>query len=252
MSFANKVVLVTGASSGIGAAAAILFCKEGAHVALVGRNEAKLDNTSGKCAQAGGKHILIKADVSNDDDARRIVRETINKFGRLDILVNNAGVIVFGSIIDGTVLDAFDQVMPVNLRAVVHLTALAAPHLIKTKGNIINISSVAGQGVVNTAFTAYATTKAALDHFTRGSALELAPSGVRVNAISPGPVDTDLYTNSGSTMEKELDGIVTPLGRVSNSEEIADLVLFIASDKARGITGSVYVTDNGVLVKGMV
>jgi NAD(P)-dependent dehydrogenase (short-subunit alcohol dehydrogenase family) len=249
MSFTNKVVIVTGASSGIGATTAILFCKEGAHVVLVGRNEAKLNNTSERCAQAGGQHIVIKADVSNDDDARRIVKETVDKFGRLDVLINNAGILTYGTILDGTVVDAYDQMTNINLRAVMHMTVLAAAHLIKTKGNIINISSVAGVGIIKYTFTAYATTKAGLDHFSRGSASELASSGVRVNVINPGPVLTDIFTNGGTSLEKEMEGLFTPLGRVSQSEEISDLILFLASDKARGITGSVFVVDNGFLVR---
>ncbi|XP_063833412.1 3-oxoacyl-[acyl-carrier-protein] reductase FabG-like [Ostrinia nubilalis] len=249
MSFKNKVVLVTGASSGIGAATAILFSKEGANVAIVGRNESKLKNVSEQCAAVGHAPLVIKADVADDDDARRIVNDTLQKFGKLDVLVNNAGIVQYGTLLNGKVLESFDKIIAINLRAVVHITMLAAPHLVKTKGNVVNVSSVAGQVHITPPFMAYCTSKAGLDHFTRGCALELSSSGVRVNAISPGPVTTDIVENSGSTAEFEEVGVTTPLGRVSESEEIADLILYVASDKSKGITGSVFVTDNGVMIK---
>jgi NAD(P)-dependent dehydrogenase (short-subunit alcohol dehydrogenase family) len=250
MSFVGKVVVVTGASSGIGAAAAILFCKEGAHVALVGRNEAKLKSTSEKCTKAGGKHIVINADVSKDDDAKRIINKTITDFGKLDILINNAGVGSQGSILDGNLMDSYDKLMGINLRAVIHLTELAAPHLIKTKGNIINISSIAGlSAVISASSMAYGVSKAAVIHFTKSAAAELAPSGVRVNVISPGPVKTDILEASGIKLSWDMVAPITALKRVSDAEEIADLILYIASDKARAITGANLVTDNGSLVK---
>ncbi|XP_028157589.1 uncharacterized protein LOC114350845 [Ostrinia furnacalis] len=249
MSFASKVVLVTGASSGIGATTAVSFCKEGANVVIVGRNEAKLKDVAKKCAGVGNAPFLVKADVSNDNDARRIISETLKKFGKLDVLVNNAGVAEYGSILDGKVLESFDKIIPINLRAVVHMTMLAAPHLVKTKGNIVNVSSIAGQKHIFVASNVYSVSKAAVDHFTRGSALELASKGVRVNAISPGPVETDMMTSFTTESEKETQGIRTPLGRMSKAEEIADLILYVASDKAKGITGSVFVADNGMMVQ---
>ncbi|KAL4708347.1 hypothetical protein ACJJTC_011719 [Scirpophaga incertulas] len=147
---------------------------------------------SDACTQAGGKHIVIKADVSKDEEAKEIVHQTIAEFGKLDILINNAGISPRGCILDGKLLQSYDDLVNINFRAVLHLTSLAAPHLIKTKGNIVNVSSVTGMRVPSTFFMAYACVKAALNHFTLGAAAELAPSGVRVNAVSPGPVVTDL------------------------------------------------------------
>ncbi|XP_059046919.1 3-oxoacyl-[acyl-carrier-protein] reductase FabG-like [Achroia grisella] len=249
MSFANKVVVVTGASSGIGAAAAVQFAKEGANVVLIGRNESKLKNVSEKCASSG-KTLIIKAEVTNDDDAKRIINETIDKFGQIDVLVNNAGMGVNGGILSGNILKAYDQTMAVNMRAVVHLTALAAPHLVKTKGNIVNISSIAGKIASAGDFTPYAISKAALDHFTRGAALELAPSGVRVNGISPGPVRTDFLENAGiNVISWDNMGALVPLKRCSEPDEIADIILYLASDRAKGVTGSDFVSDNGGLLR---
>ncbi|XP_059046915.1 3-oxoacyl-[acyl-carrier-protein] reductase FabG-like [Achroia grisella] len=249
MSFSNKVVIVTGASSGIGAATAVQFAKEGADVVIVGRKENKLRNVSEECASNGNTPLVINADVSNDDDAKRIINETINKFGKIDVLVNNAGISRKGNILNGTILQAYDNIMAVNIRAVVHLTALAAPHLIETKGNIVNISSIAGKSAVLTDYGAYNISKAALDHFTRGAALELSSSGVRVNAISPGPVRTDIIENAGvSDLSWDILSSLTPLKRCSEPDEIAELVLYLASEKARGITGSDFVSDNGAIM----
>ncbi|KAJ2939771.1 hypothetical protein O0L34_g17962 [Tuta absoluta] len=249
MIFENKVVIVTGASSGIGAATAILFATEGADVVMVGRNQKKLDTVAAKVADVGKKPLVINADVSKDDDAKRIINDTVAKFGKIHVLVNNAGLGKDGSIRDGKLLEAYDTIMSVNLRAVINLTSLATPHLVATKGSIINVSSIAAlTPPFMVGHTAYGVSKAALDHFTRGAALELASLGVRVNSVNPGPVKTDFLENMGSDGSFDSIGPFTPLQRVSASEEIADLILFLASYKARGITGSVFVSDNGCLL----
>ncbi|CAH2089997.1 unnamed protein product [Euphydryas editha] len=249
MSFANKVVLITGASSGIGAVTAISFAKEGANVVIVGRNEEKLQNVKEKCAISENRLLVVKADVSNEQDAKKIIKETLDKFNKLDVLVNNAGVSGKSCILSDNVLSVYDSIMNTNLRAVVHITNLAAPYLIKTKGNIINISSVAGKMtmIVGNVNLIYSVSKAALNHFTRVVAAELAPHGVRVNSISPGPVHTDIHDNAVVKLPFSVEDLKkgTRLGRISEAEEITDLILFLASDKARAITGSDYVSDNG-------
>ncbi|XP_022117395.1 3-oxoacyl-[acyl-carrier-protein] reductase FabG-like [Pieris rapae] len=250
MSFVNKTVLVTGASSGIGAATAIEFAKEGATVALVGRNEKKLLKIAEQIDQIGAKYLVIKADVSEDQDTKRIIEEVIRKLSKLDVLVNNAGLITFGSILDGRILEAFDSVMKVNIRAHINITNLAAPHLIKSKGNIVNVSSVVGTQTGTIGMTPYCITKAALSHFSRCAAFELAEKGVRVNTVSPGPVATDILENAGLGSTKMEDVLPeTPLKRVSDSVEVANVILFLASAKANGITGSEYIIDNGWSVK---
>ncbi|XP_045454172.1 3-oxoacyl-[acyl-carrier-protein] reductase FabG-like [Melitaea cinxia] len=252
MSFSNKVVIVTGASSGIGAATAIAFVKEGANVVIVGRNVQKLQRVNDECVKVGKLPLVIRADVSNDEDSKRIINETIEKYGQIDVLVNNAGIIAFDSILDDNIVSVYDSIMKTNMRAVVSMTHLAAPHLIKTKGNIVNISSVAGKITIKDyQMVCYSSSKAALDHFTRLVAAELAKYGVRVNAISPGPVKTDIAINAGidvSTLSDEDEAQTVALGRISEPEEIADLILFVASDKAKAITGSDYVTDNGAML----
>lgn len=250
MSFSNKVVLVTGGSSGIGAASAILFAKEGANVAIVGRNEDKLKNIADKCEEFGKRPLVVLADVSKDEDAKRIIKETVDAFEKIDVLVNSAGMTKFGSILDGKILEVYDEVMSVNLRSIIHLTALAAPYLVKTKGNIVNVSSTGGVLVPSVPqFIPYCVSKAGLEHFTRGAALELSTAGVRVNAIRPGPVRTDMIENSGFPGTWDTFKARTALNRVAEAEEIADLIMFLASDKAKSVTGSVYTSDNGYLLR---
>ncbi|KPJ07784.1 3-oxoacyl-[acyl-carrier-protein] reductase FabG [Papilio machaon] len=249
MAFADKVVFISGASSGIGAATAIEFAKEGANVVINGRNETKLKNIFQQCAEHGKEPLIVKADISKDEEAKRAIEKTIEQFGRLDVLVNNAGFSKSGTILDGNLMSSYDAVIATNLRAAMHLTELATPHLIKTKGNIINVSSICGSSVpVTPILISYCVSKAALDHFTRCAALELSEFGVRVNVVSPGPVLTDFQENSGMVRDTDQKGF-TALKRVSESKEIADLILFLASDKAKGITGSNYVCDNGFLLK---
>ncbi|KAL0871100.1 hypothetical protein ABMA27_004904 [Loxostege sticticalis] len=254
MSFKNKVVLVTGASSGIGAAIALKFAEEGASVAIVGRNEEKLKKVTENIAKVGNKPLVIVADMTKDNDVQRIVNDTLKQFGKIDVLVNNAGVSRYTDITDENAMKEYDNVINTNLRSVVYLTHLASKYIIESKGNIINISSVAGKIVWKNGF-AYCTSKAGLDHFSRAIALDLAPKGVRVNTINPGPVMTDIFEAMGFKGEAQtalLDGVIkmTALKRISDPAEIAELALFLASDKAVGITGSTYVTDNGFMLGG--
>uniref|UniRef100_A0A2H1VBR9 SFRICE_025965 n=1 Tax=Spodoptera frugiperda TaxID=7108 RepID=A0A2H1VBR9_SPOFR len=250
MSFKNKVVLITGGSAGIGAATAEQFAKEGASVAIVGRNEAGLKAVAERCDQHGSKTLIIKADVADDAQAKTIVEKTIEAFGRLDVLVNNAAVYKSTSLLSPDIMKVYDEVTSVDLRAVVHMTSLAAPHLIKTKGNIVNISSVLGKTYVQSPqLMMYCLSKAALEHFSRGAALELAASGVRVNIVSPGPVRTALVKILKTENIIEDVSLTTALHRVSEPEEVADVILFLASDKAKGVTGSDYGIDNGVTIK---
>lgn len=182
MAFSGKVVVITGASSGIGAQAAKDFAKLGASLVVVGRNPENLQKVASEC---GAENVLtVQADVTNEADAKRIIDEAVTRFSRIDVLVNNAGILETGSI-ENTSLDQYDRVMGTNMRSIYHLTMLAVPHLVKTEGSIVNVSSVNGirsfPGVL-----AYNISKAAVDQFTRCVALELAPKKVRVNSVNPG------------------------------------------------------------------
>ncbi|HZI46511.1 MAG TPA: SDR family oxidoreductase [Pyrinomonadaceae bacterium] len=243
--FAGKSVLITGATSGIGHAVASAFRSNQASVTAIGRNEVALDQLYGT---DGNDVLRISADVTDIDAMRRVVEEVLGQFGRLDVLVNAAGHISSGTI-ETTALSAWDAMMNVNLRAPFQLMQLCTPHLIATKGNVVNISSVTGlrsfPGVL-----AYCVSKSGLDQLTRCAALELAPKGVRVNAVNPGVVVTEIHKRGGMNEEAyasflEHSRTTHPLGRVGEPSEIADLVMFLASEKASWITGATYSIDGG-------
>nr|XP_034826353.1 uncharacterized oxidoreductase MexAM1_META1p0182-like isoform X2 [Maniola hyperantus] len=246
MSFQDKVAIVTGASSGIGAAVAIALSAEGASVAIVGRNQANLATTAARCTNA----LAIQADVTKDDDAQRIIHQTVEKFGTIDVLVNNAGSAKLASVFDENIMAAYDFTMNVNLRAVFRITSLAIPYLMKTKGNIVNMSSISGHSTqLAPQSITYSVSKAGLSHFSACLAADLAPHGVRVNTICPGHTVTDLLENSGFFGSWDDFKADTALGKVAEAQEIAYLVLFIASDKAKSMTGSNYFCDNGFMIK---
>ena len=241
----SAVAIVTGASSGIGRATAKLFSEQGAKVALVGRKRTALDQVLNAPT---GEAAAIAADVTLEGDCERIVRDTIGKFGKLDILVNAAGIIANGTI-ENTALQQWDEMFKINVRSAFYLMHLAMPHLIETKGNVVNVSSVNGQRAFPNVL-AYCSSKAALDHLTRCAALEVASKGVRVNAVCPGVTVTQLHRRGGmdeTAYQKFLEHSkeTHPLGRVGNAEEIAQLILFLASPRASWITGVTYLIDGG-------
>lgn len=242
--FTGKSVIVTGATSGIGRAVALRFSEGGAQVVAIGRNQKALDQLKDEIANS----LVVRADVTNPEEMQRAVAQAIDSFGHLDVLVNAAGHISSGTV-ETTSLAAWDAMMNVNLRAAFNLMQIASPHLIETKGNIVNISSVTGlrsfPGVL-----AYCVSKAGLDQLTRCAALELAPKGVRVNAVNPGVVITEIHKRGGMDdegYEKFLEHSRTthPLGRVGLASEVAELVCFLASEEASWVTGGTYSIDGG-------
>ena len=244
----GKVAVVTGATSGIGRATALRFAEAGAQVAVIGRNAQALKEVAGEIEMANGEAHTIRADVTVQPIARRVVAQTIERFGGLDVLVNAAGHLLSGTI-ETTTLAAWDAMMNVNLRSVFHLMQLSVPYLEKRPGNVVNVSSVTGlrafPGVL-----AYCVSKAGVDQLTRCAALELAADGVRVNAVNPGVVRTEVHKRSGMDDETyaaflERSRTTHPLGRVGTPEEVAELILFLASDRAAWITGVTYSIDGG-------
>lgn len=244
----GKIVLVTGATSGIGRATALRFAGAGARVAIVGRNLAALQEVTEAITASGGEVFASYADLAVEAEAARIVAGTAERFGGLDVLVNAAGIIQAGSI-ETTSLEQWDTMMNINVRSVFHQMNLAVPLLEKTRGNIVNLSSVAGLRSFP-GLLAYCVSKAAIDQLTRCAALDLAPKGIRVNAVNPGVVVTEIHRRGGMSEEDyaaflDHSKATHPLGRVGDANEIAELILFLASERAGWITGATYSIDGG-------
>lgn len=246
--FTTKTLLITGATSGIGKATAMRFAQAGASVAAVGRDEAALNRLKKELDSSGGHCLAIRADLSLEKEAEMVVSKTAEHFEGIDVLVNAAGHISTGTI-ENTSLEAWDAMLRINLQAPFILMQKALPAIIARRGNIVNVSSVTGlrafPGVL-----AYCVSKAGLDQLTRCAALELAARGVRVNAVNPGVVVTEIHKRGGMTEEQyaaflEHSKTTHPLGRVGQAPEIAELILFLASDRASWITGATYSIDGG-------
>ena len=244
----EKVTIITGASSGIGKATAFCFAREKAKLMLVSRNEQALKEIANSARQIGAEVEMFPADITDEQQVKECIDKTMETFGGIDIMVNSAGIITSGTI-ENTTLAEWDYMMNINLRSIFLLTQLALPSLIERKGNIVNVSSVTGirafPGIL-----AYCVSKAGLDQFTRCVALELAQKGVRINAVNPGVTFTNLHRNGGMD-EKAYQAFLEhsktthPLGRVGKPEEIAELILFLASPHAGWITGVTYSIDGG-------
>ena len=244
----NKVVIVTGASSGIGRASAMAFASRGATVVAVGRNNKELSSMMAQVQGDGGSIKPHLADVTELSQVDRIVSETVHTLGRIDVLVNSAGIIKNGTI-ENTALDDWDKMMNVNLRSVFALSQKCVPYLAESKGNIVNVSSVAGTRAFPNLLS-YCVSKAAIDQMTRCSALDLAPMGIRVNAVNPGVVVTNIHKRGGME-DAAYDAFLEhsksthPIGRVGTPEEVAELVYYLASENASWITGATYAIDGG-------
>ncbi|KAK6617698.1 hypothetical protein RUM44_005286 [Polyplax serrata] len=249
MKLEGKVAIITGAGSGIGATTAVLFASNGAQLALTGRNESNLKKVAEECKEAGKRDpLIIVADLMKEADVQKIVDETIKKYGKLDILVNNAGIFRVNTIETPSLPD-FDSIFKTNVRAPYHLTSLAVPHLMKSKGNVVNVSSMAGTGTYPD-FTVYCMSKSALDQLTKCTALQLAPKGVRVNSVNPAVIVTEIHKKAGMSAARYEQFLVDckkthPLGRAGEANEVAAAILFLASNDASFITGELLHVDGG-------
>ncbi|MGA8214762.1 MAG: glucose 1-dehydrogenase [Candidatus Sulfotelmatobacter sp.] len=249
MRLEDKVALITGGTSGIGEASAILFAKEGAAVAITGRNEKRGHAVAKRITSAGGKAIFIPSDVRRAEECRHSVDETLGGFGRLDILFNNAGVFYPHTILDCTE-EEWDLQMDVNLKGTFLMSKAALPHMIEQRhGVIINNSS--GWGIAGgDAAVAYCASKGGVVLLTKAMAIDHGRQGIRVNCICPGDVDTPMLPEDarlrGLKWEDYLAGCANrPLGRIGTVEEIAKAALFLASDDSSFMTGAALVVDGG-------
>jgi NAD(P)-dependent dehydrogenase (short-subunit alcohol dehydrogenase family) len=247
-SMKDKVIIVTGASSGIGRATALRFAKALATVVLVARSEDALHNLAGEITEAGGNAKVIACDLLEEASVERVIKETVDEYGGIDVVVNAAGIIQSGSV-ETTSLADWDRMMAINVRSPFYLMQLAMPHLEKRGGNVVNVSSVTGvrafPGVV-----AYCTSKAAMDQLTHCVALEMAPKGVRINAVNPGVVVTNLHKAGGMDEDAyaaflEHSKTTHPLGRAGEADEVASAIYFLASPDAGWITGVSMPIDGG-------
>lgn len=251
MDFTGKVVLITGATGGIGSAAAGLFAQNGAIMALHSTKKQSAEALAEKLGLKGNSHIALEADVAKEEDVRNSVEAVIAKFGRIDVLFNNAGVEGKMQPIPATTADNLDKVFQVNVYGVYYFLKYVLPVMMSQKsGSVINTASVAGlQGFPGMA--PYVASKHAVLGITRTAALEAVAAGVRVNAVCPAPVDTrmmraiEAVTGDPAAARKGFESIV-PMGRYADPAEIAQLVYFLASDKSSFITGATYLADGGM------
>ena len=249
LDFKGKTVLITGGTSGIGLAAARLFLASGAWVAIMGRDSEKGAVAVSELSKVGQTPVYICGDVTQVGDCERILREVTERFGRLDVLVNSAGEYLEKSIEDMSEAE-FDRIMAVNLKGTYFMAKAAVPALKVTRGAVVNVSSDAGlNGNVNC--TAYCAAKGGVTLFTKALALELAPHGVRVNCVCPGDIATPLLDRQVAAAvnpqeyRREMESIY-PLGRIGTPEEVAGVILFLASEAASFVTGAAWAVDGGL------
>lgn len=254
MRFTGKAVLVTGGGSGIGLATALAFAQEGARVAIADVSEAHGREALARAREAGCELRFIPGDVAKESDAARMVEETVRAFGRLDVLFNNAGILVEGPVHELSEKD-WDRQMSVNLTGAFLVAKHAVRQMLRQGGgSIVNTGSVdalAGDAEA----PAYSASKGGIAMLTRSMALAYATHGIRVNAVCPGWVETRMFgqeaESHGVSLSdyRERAGAQHPIGRVGRPEEIADVVLFLASEDASYVTGALVVADGGYLAQ---
>jgi NAD(P)-dependent dehydrogenase (short-subunit alcohol dehydrogenase family) len=250
--FNGKVVLVTGGTSGIGKATAVAFAKEGAKVVVSGRREKEGLAVVEEIKKGGGQGHFVRADVSKEDDVKNLVAQAVAKFGRLDVAFNNAGVEQPFAPTHETTAELYRHVFDINVLGVLLAMKYEIPELLKAGGGaVVNTSSILGHVAVP-AFGVYNASKFAVEGLTRTAALEYATRGVRVNAVAPAMIVTDMierFTGGSDTEQGKQMAALHPVGRMGRPEEVAAAVLYLASDAASFTTGISLPVDGGFLAK---
>jgi NAD(P)-dependent dehydrogenase (short-subunit alcohol dehydrogenase family) len=243
----QKVAIITGGSSGIGKATAVALAKEGVRVAIAARRAKESEETLQLVKQAGSDGIFVKTDVANENDVKSLVEKTIKTYGRLDYAFNNAGIEgELASLVDQT-STVFDSVMNINVKGVWLSMKYQIPQMLKNGGgSIVNVSSAAGV-IGFPQLSIYVASKHAVLGLTKSAALEYAKSGIRINAVAPGAIETDMLqrTVEGNPQLREKFNAMTPIGHVGKPEEIANAVVWLLSDKASFVTGHTLLVDGG-------
>lgn len=245
----NKTAVITGGTSGIGEATAKLFAREGARVAVVGRNEEKGKSIVEEISSNGGQAVFVQCDVSKEEDAKKMVDQVIKEFGQIDILYNNAGIAEFGTVHE-TEEENWNKVLDINLKGVYLCSKYVIPHMQKQKkGSIISTASVAGM-IGYPGAAAYCASKGGVHNLTKAMALDYGPDGIRVNDICPGVIETPMTVGAfGSGEEVKKQAADYPIGRVGTPEDIAYAALFLASDESTFVTGTSLIVDGGFTAK---
>ena len=244
--FEGKVVLVTGGTSGIGKATAIAFARAGAKVVVSGRREKEGAKVGGEIKKLGGEAAFVRADIAKDADVKAMVKFTVDKFGKIDIAFNNAGVEWKGPLDQATEAE-YRRIFDTNVWGVLNSMRHEIPAMLKNGGGVIvNTSSVAGH-VGFPALSIYIASKHAVEGLTKSVALEFAKQNIRINAVAPGPIATDMWDRvAGDDLRDQITSMV-PAARVGTSEEIAAAVIYLASDAAKFTTGTSLVVDGGFI-----
>ncbi len=244
----DKIAIVTGGNSGIGKATALLFAQEGAKVVICGRRDGENKKVLEEVEAAGGEGITVQSDVSKMEDCRKIVDATIDKYGRIDVLVNNAGIADKHMPIDLCTEDWYDTVCKIDQYSVYYMSKYALEHMVKVKeGSIVNVSSIGSQGLAGISYSA---AKAAVNSMTKNIALQFSPTGIRCNAVGPGPTPTPLNAPEAfATFNQEFAAACAKHIDLSVPEadvyDQAEAILYFASDASKAVTGQILYVDHG-------
>lgn len=244
----NKVVVISGGNTGIGRAISVRFAEEGAVVVIAARNADRAQETIEMVEQAGSKGYFVACDVTDIDQCKNLIQETVDRCGKLDVLVNNAGIIYRNRTVKETTPEEWQKTFDVNVNGAFYLSKFAIPHLEASKGNIVNVASYVGLvGFQGTA--AYCASKGALVQLTRAMALDHAGDGVRVNCVCPGSVHTEMITSAWEAYGEGAEQVWAskhPLGRIAQPQEVADVILYLASAESSFLTGVALPVDGGI------